>query len=58
MMFLLMGLVFVCNRGSLNAEDSSPGFNRLTTEDTVGNVLNHPAFAGFARLLLPWDSRA
>lgn len=25
--------------------------------DTVGDLLGHPAFAGFARLLLPWDDR-
>ena len=36
--------------------------SRVTTEhlrvdDTVGDLLDHPAFAGFARLLLPWDDR-
>lgn len=30
----------------------------LRTTDTVQDLLNHPAFAGFARLLLPWDDRA
>jgi acetyl esterase/lipase len=29
----------------------------LSTESTIGNLLRHPAFAGFARLLLPWDDR-
>jgi hypothetical protein len=29
----------------------------LRVDDTIGDVLKHPAFAGFARLLLPWDSR-
>ena len=29
----------------------------LRVDDTVGDVLEHPAFAGFARLLLPWDDR-
>jgi hypothetical protein len=24
----------------------------------MGDLLRHPAFAGFARLLLPWDDRA
>ena len=29
----------------------------LRVDDTVGDVLKHPAFAGFGRLLLPWDDR-
>ena len=29
----------------------------LRIDDTVGDVLGHPAFAGFGRLLLPWDDR-
>jgi acetyl esterase/lipase len=29
----------------------------LRVDDTVGDVLEHPAFAGFGRLLLPWDDR-
>ncbi|HEV8716939.1 MAG TPA: alpha/beta hydrolase [Candidatus Binatia bacterium] len=27
-------------------------------EDTIGVLLGHPAFAGFAHLLLPWDDRS
>jgi len=30
----------------------------LTVDDTIGHLLAHPAFAGFARLILPWDDRA
>jgi acetyl esterase/lipase len=30
---------------------------RLTGDDTISELLNHPAFAGFGRLLLPWDDR-
>jgi acetyl esterase/lipase len=30
----------------------------LTADDTVRDLLNHSAFAGFGRLLLPWDDRA
>ena len=30
---------------------------RLTTDHTIGDLLEHPAFAGFSRLLLPWDDR-
>lgn len=29
----------------------------LRVDDTVGDLLMHPAFAGFARLFLPWDAR-
>ena len=30
----------------------------LTADDTILDLLDHPAFAGFGRLLLPWDDRA
>lgn len=29
----------------------------LRVQDRVGDVLSHPAFAGYGRLLLPWDDR-
>jgi acetyl esterase/lipase len=29
----------------------------LCLDDSVADVLEHPAFAGFGRLLLPWDDR-
>lgn len=29
----------------------------LTPENSLSNLLNHPAFAGHARLVLPWDDR-
>ena len=29
----------------------------LSADDTIQDLLDHPAFAGFARLLLPWDDR-
>jgi len=29
----------------------------LAVDDRITRVLNHPAFAGFARLILPWDDR-
>jgi acetyl esterase/lipase len=34
----------------------APGAH-LRADSTVQDLLNHPAFAGFARLLLPWDDR-
>ena len=30
----------------------------LTADSRIRDLLNHPAFAGFGRLLLPWDDRA
>ncbi len=30
----------------------------LNADDTIRTLLGHPAFAGFARLLLPWDGRS
>ena len=29
----------------------------LRVDDHVGDILGHPAFAGFGRLILPWDDR-
>jgi acetyl esterase/lipase len=29
----------------------------LGLDDSVGDILQHPAFAGFGRFLLPWDDR-
>jgi acetyl esterase/lipase len=29
----------------------------LTPDDSLGHLLNHPALAAFAQLLLPWDDR-
>ncbi len=31
---------------------------RLTPESSLGDLLDHPAFAGYSRLLMPWDDRA
>lgn len=30
----------------------------LAISDTIGDILGHPEFAGFAPLILPWDGRA
>ena len=32
--------------------------NHLNADDRISDLLNHPALAGFARLILPWDNRA
>jgi acetyl esterase/lipase len=33
-------------------------YRHLMADDRIGDLLNHPAFAGFARQILPWDGRA
>lgn len=30
----------------------------LDSQSTIGDILRHPAFAGFSPLILPWDDRA
>jgi acetyl esterase/lipase len=32
--------------------------SHLTVQSLLSDVLDHPAFAGFSRLILPWDNRA
>jgi acetyl esterase/lipase len=39
------------------AAPSSDAAVHLRIDDTIGDVLEHPAFTGFGRLLLPWDGR-
>lgn len=39
-------------------QTSGPRSQPLSTTSRISDVLNHPAFAGFSRLLLPWDDRS
>jgi acetyl esterase/lipase len=39
----------------MNAGHTAP--RHLQVGDRIGDVLDHPAFAGFSGLLLPWDDR-
>jgi acetyl esterase/lipase len=41
----------------MNEQPKRTTATRLTTNDTIGDLIEHPAFAGFSRLLLPWDDR-
>ena len=41
---------------SVTAGNAATG-GHLRVSDSIGDVLAHPAFAGFGRLLLPWDDR-
>lgn len=42
----------------MTAQANTIGLDHLSMSSSIGDVLRHPAFAGFARLLLPWDDRA
>ncbi len=39
---------------SMSAEQGG----HLGSQSTLGDIIRHPAFAGFGRLILPWDGRA
>ncbi len=38
--------------------DGNPRGTALGPANTIGDILTHPAFAGFARRVLPWDDRS
>ncbi len=39
-------------------QTSGPRSQPLSTASRISDLLNHPAFAGFSRLWLPWDDRS
>jgi acetyl esterase/lipase len=39
------------------AQASAGKAGHLATSDSLGDILHHPAFSGFAPLILPWDGR-
>ena len=41
----------------MNEQANGATATRLAGDDTIADLLTHPAFAGFSRLLLPWDDR-
>jgi len=43
---------------TMNAQARGHRAGHLTTDASIGDLLNHAAFAGFGRLILPWDDRA
>ncbi|HYI96194.1 MAG TPA: alpha/beta hydrolase [Bryobacteraceae bacterium] len=51
---LLLSLLM--NLMSAHAQSGRPR-GHLTAQSTIGDILGHPAFAGFSQLLLPWDDR-
>lgn len=56
---LALPLLMAASRSSL-AQGSTSVDRRLAhlrTDSTIGDLLAHPAFAGFAHRILPWDGR-
>ena len=51
---LLISLLVNVADGSDQARDQG---SHLKSESTIGDILRHPAFAGFGHLTLPWDDR-
>ena len=43
---------------SIAAAETGGRADHLTVQSTIRDLLGHPAFAGFSRLILPWDDRA
>ena len=43
---------------SIAAAETGGRADHLTVQSTISDILGHPAFAGFGRLILPWDDRA
>ena len=43
---------------SIAAAETGSRADHLTVQCTIKDILGHPAFAGFSRLILPWDDRA
>jgi len=42
----------------LDTNVSADRRGHLGVQSTIGDILRHPAFAGFSHLILPWDDRA
>lgn len=32
-------------------------YNNITVNDSVVNIIDHPAFSGFEQYIFPWDDR-
>jgi len=43
---------------TMNAQATGHRDGHLTSDASIRDLLSHPAFAGFGRLILPWDDRA
>lgn len=60
-LLITLGDGYAQTKASSLARDIEMSANRgdhLGVQSTIGDILRHPAFAGFGRLILPWDDRA
>jgi acetyl esterase/lipase len=60
-LFITLGVGYAQTKASSQERDIGMSANRgrhLGVQSTMGDILHHPAFAGFGRLILPWDDRA
>lgn len=56
---LALPLLAIGPQGALaqHRPSADKAHGRLTADSTIGDLLAHPAFSGFARRILPWDDR-
>jgi len=55
-----LSLFFAVSSAETNAQTQATGSKggHLAADNRLRDLLQHPAFAGFGRLILPWDNRA
>jgi len=62
MALLAVTMTSVAEAGSIDGvpplASAESRHDHLRVDDRIADILNHPAFAGFGRLILPWDDRA
>lgn len=58
--FLLLNVAFASDNVTINMlkgnTDMPKMSTHITTDDSVRHMVNHPAFKGFGKYLLPWDN--
>ncbi len=46
------------NTSDWDHNQQTASYEHITVQSTIGELLHHPAFAGFAKHILPWDGRS
>lgn len=54
----MMALILLLAVNAAADAQSGNQAGRLGIHSKIGDILRHPSFAGFSRLILPWDDRA
>lgn len=55
---LFATMLFSACMAELKKNDTKTQYEHLTTNSTIGDLLNHPAFGGFAEQMLPFNNRS